>query len=325
MIDTVRLFFPHECHPDLHSDWDLTTHTSDKIRADGHPAQTVGFTYLHRPTRLRARGRDQMIEWVETSLSRLLFGHNGRLITSQKEIDQAMLRLSRLLKQVGTQRTALRYFTRVDLVWQFRGDPNAFIIAHRNCRHRSIRKDAGSFDHNSLFWKGSNMRVSMYDKAREQTGKPGDVVRVEVQLRGQRLKTALGDGEKVTGLDLDLCYQAYRQILLGFTPPALPLIGTVAELLALGERHHWTAHGVPAFDLWARGKSARQVSRVRQQMAALRPEVHEIDWEALLPARSLPPIVDVDLGDASEDDQMEPAPKTHQQAQPPMQAKGGRL
>jgi hypothetical protein len=205
-----------------------------------------------------------------------------------------MLRLSRLLKQIGTQLTALRYFTRVDLVWQFRGDPAAFIMAHRNCRHRSIRKEAGSFNNNSLFWQGAEMRVSMYDKVLEQTRKPGDVVRVEVQLRGTRLKNALGDGEKVPGLDLALCYSAYREILLGFAPATLPKIGSVAELLALAERHNWTADGVRAFDLWAHQKSARQVARVRQQMAALRPEIHQIDWAALLPSESLPPIVDTE-------------------------------
>ena len=293
MIDTVRLFFPHERLPDMPHDWDFISRHSDRVRPDGTISRRNGFTYEHRPTGLRATGDEHEIRWIEVSLPRLLFGHNGSLITSQEHIDQAMRALSGLLRQIGTQLTALRYFTRVDLVWQFSGDPAAFIAAHRSCKHRSIRKEAGSFNNNSLFWQGSDMRVSMYDKALEQTGQKGDVVRVEVQLRGKRLKRELRDDEysNVTGLDFYDCYQAYRRILLGFNPPSLPKIGSVAELLALAERHDWTADGVTPFDLWARGKSAKQITRVRKQMAALRPEVHDIDWEALLPVQPLPPVI----------------------------------
>lgn len=296
MIDTVRMFFPHERLPIIPHDWDFISHHSDKVRPDGTVSRREGFKYEHRSTGLRATGDENEIKWIEVSLPRLLFGHNGRLITSQKEIDLAMRMVSRLLKEIGVQQTALRYFTRVDLVWQFQGDPAAFIAAHRNCKHRSIRKEAGSFDNNSLFWQGSQMRVSMYDKVLEQTAKRGDVVRVEVQLRGKRLKSELSDDEysNVTGLSFHDCYQAYRRILLGFRPAGLPKVGTVAELLALADRHGWTANGVRAFDLWARGKSAKQISRVRQQMDALRPEVHQIDWNKLLPVNSPPPIVEAD-------------------------------
>ena len=293
MIDTVRLFCPHERLPDVPHDWDLTTYASSKVRSGGEVVERAGFTLEHRPTGLRAKGSGTTIEWVEASLPRLLYGHNGRLITCQHDIDRAMRMVSRLLKQVGEQLTALRYFTRVDLVWQFQGDPAAFMAAHRNCKHRSIRKEAGSFNHNSLWWHGSEMRVSMYDKVLEQTGKAGDVVRVEVQLRGKRLKKELAEDDgRVTSLDFDTCYRAYRRILLGFSPASLPKAGSMAQMLALAERHDWTANGVSAFDLWAREKSAKQISRVRKQMATLRPEVHQIDWEALLPVNSLPSVVE---------------------------------
>jgi hypothetical protein len=137
------------------------------------------------------------------------------------------------------------------------------------------------------------MRISLYDKTREQLGHNGNVVRVEVQLKGKLLKELLGNGERVTKLDIATCYQAYRSILLGFVPSPVAKVGTIAELLAIGERERWSSSGVPAFNIYTHNRSPRQVIRIRRDMAAYRPSVFNIDWTQLLPADGPPMPVEV--------------------------------
>jgi len=103
----------------------------------------------------------------------------------------------------------------------------------------------------------------------------------------------LGNGERVTRLDFNQCYAAYRSVLLGFVPSPIPKISSIAEFLAVAEREGWESGGVPAFDIYSRGLSSRQVRRLQHDMAACRPTVHRIDWSVLLPADGPPPVVEV--------------------------------
>lgn len=185
------------------------------------------------------------------------------------------------------------HFTRVDLVYQFRGDPAKFVLAHRHARHPRIRGKVHNYSDRSLVFKGSEMRITIYDKLREITGKNGDVTRVEIRLGGRRLKEELGAGELVTSLNFNTCYQAYRRILMGFQPVSIPEASGIAQLLAVSERERWTSNGVSAFDIYASGLCERQIRRLRSAMANLRPEVHSFDWSTLLPAEGPPPPVDI--------------------------------
>ena len=175
------------------------------------------------------------------------------------------------------------HFTRVDLVWQFRGDTADFILAHRNARHPRIHRGPTFFEQRSMAFKGSEMRMAFYDKRLQQFKKKGDVVRVEVQLKGAILMELLGNGNRVTKLDFTACYQAYRKVLMGFVPSPITKVASIGEFLAVGEREGWYANGIPAFDFYIRSHSARQVSRLRKEMAAYRPSVFNIDWSQLLP------------------------------------------
>ena len=145
-----------------------------------------------------------------------------------------------------------------------------------------------------MAFKGSEMRISMYDKTREQTKHNGDVVRVEVQLKGRVLKELLGGGERVTRLDFNTCYQAYRSILLGFDPSPIPDASNIARLLAIGELEHWHSNGISQFEIYTRDMSERNVRRLQHDMASFRPAVHQIDWSELLPADGPPPAVEVE-------------------------------
>ena len=143
-----------------------------------------------------------------------------------------------------------------------------------------------------MAFKGSEMRIAIYDKSLEQFKRNGDVVRVEVQLKGRMLKELLGGGDRVIKLDFDTCYRAYRGILLGFVPSPITKVSGIAEFLAIGEREGWSSNGIPAFELYTRGMCRRQVDRIRRGMAACRPELFKIDWSQLLPADGLSAVVE---------------------------------
>lgn len=296
MIDTVRMFFPHERRERVPPHWRLKIETRRFVSDDGQDIFVEKCVYTDRESGLRAEGDDHEIHYVEVSLPRLLHGTNAKLIKSQAEIDEALRRLRMKLNEIGIRQTADYWFSRVDLVWQFRVDPDAFICAHKNCRHKKIRKDQGHYTGQSLYWRGSELMIRMYDKTLEMTKKPGSIVRVEAQLRSRRLRKELAGGaEQVTRLDFGKCYQAYRSLMLGFCPAAMPKASRWVELLAIGQRADWQWDGVSMFDIWARGKSTKTLRRIQRELAAIRTEVHGIDWSVLLPADHLPPVVEIEV------------------------------
>jgi hypothetical protein len=298
MIDTIRMFFPHERRADVPDHWRLKTEIRKFVSADGQTGVVEKCVYYDKNTGLRAEGDEHEIKWIEVSLPRLLHGHNGKLIKSQAEIDKALWLLRRKLNEIGIRQSAECWFNRVDLVWQIRAEPGDFICAHKNCRHKKIRKEQGHYTGQSLYWKGSELLVRMYDKVLEMSKKPGSIVRVEAQLRGRTLKKQLSDGAgHVKHLNFEQCYQAYRNLMLGFCPAALPKASGLVDILAIAQQEGWESKGVSAFDIWARSKSTKQKRRVQRELAMRRIEIYKIDWSGLLPADRLPPAVEVEADD----------------------------
>jgi hypothetical protein len=295
MIDTVTIFKPQELvESDIPSSYRLTVFRQPHARGRPISGPTTSISYDDPDTGYHAYGEDGSIRYHRASLPRLLHGQNGNLIKDQVELDRALELLHAKSDEIGNLARSGYHFTRVDLVWQFRGDPARFILAHRHARHPRLRGDPVLYEARSLALEGSEMRIDIYDKTREQFKRNGDIVRVEVQLRGERLKEELGAGNRVTKLDFGDCYTAYRRIMLGFCPAAIPDVGTIGHFLAIGEREDWQAEGIPAFEIYTADLSDRQRRRLQKQMAAARPTVHQIDWAQLLPADGPPKPVDLD-------------------------------
>jgi hypothetical protein len=272
--------------------WDYTSRLKTAL---GCKEQIDTFDFDDPITGYHGHGDNGYLRYHRVSLSRLLHGDNGRLIKNQAELDGAIAKLLRMAKELGRPAIPTPHFTRVDLAWQFADDPARFVLAHRHCRHPRIHADAVCHGKRSLYFKGAEMRITMYDKIRERHHRDGDIVRVEVQLHGERLKEELGRGDRVTALNFDACYEAYRRTLLGFVPPAIPAVGNIAQFLAIGEQDGWQHEGVPAFDVYTAGMSERNMRRLRQDMARLIPSVHGIDWRQLLPADGPPAPVEIEL------------------------------
>ena len=293
MIDTVKIFSPSELLNSNDPTWKVSNYYCPVGDPDGISyISERSFVFADPKTGYRGFGERGEVRYHEASLPRLLHGHNGRLIKNQGEVDAALKLLQQKADEVCNASFLNHHYTRVDLVWQFRGDTADYILAHRNARHPRIRRGPSFYEPRSMAFKGSEMRIAIYDKVLEQSKLKGDVVRVEVQLRGGRLKEELGQGNRVVKLDFTACYEAYRRIMLGFVPSTIPKAGSIAEFLAIGEREGWESGGIPAFEIYTRGMCRRQVDRIRRDIAAFRPEHFKIDWSQLLPADGPPEVVE---------------------------------
>lgn len=143
------------------------------------------------------------------SLPRLKYPHNGYLLGSQAEIDEALQRADELVGQVAAAPESRR-FSRVDLVWKFRVPIQSFLQAHRTAQHPHIRAEPVLRKWTSLSWAGSKMKVRMYDKRKELTKLAGDILRVEFQLQHEKLSRELhASRDPLKKLDWTGCYAAY--------------------------------------------------------------------------------------------------------------------
>src|SRR5206468_1077338 len=108
------------------------------------------------------------VKSVRCSLPNILFGINSRLIKSQVEIDGSLTMVGQILSEISEPFQAIHNFTRVDLVWQFRIDPELAVLAHRHARHPRIRSNVCRYENQSIYWRGGRLRIRMYDKRLEQ-------------------------------------------------------------------------------------------------------------------------------------------------------------
>lgn len=288
MIDTVR-FIPTNCefqgaYP---KNWNMKQTTIPETRGpNGVIIPTRNYFQL-RETEAGVYVRIQpsmRIDCVQISLPRILFGNNGKLLKSQDEINAAMEAVDQKLRQIAEFHSTERLFTRIDLALHFVTDPDLFMRAHQTFRFPGIRSGPLIHQNESLFWSGKYLKVRMYDKTREQTRKQGEIIRLEFQLQGEKLrKTFNGNHTPVAALDFGQCYKIYRNFALNFAPSRLPKITTIGELLAIGEVAKWHYSGQSAFQIYTRELCSKRINQLRKEIAAKRVEHFEIDWPSLLP------------------------------------------
>lgn len=264
-----------------------------------HLHHKYGMLTIDEASGLRCSFQGTKITAVEVSLPRLLFGTNGKLIDSQKQIDDALKKADDLIAHIATPARPIRNFTRVDLVWHFRSiPPLRFFLAHQHCNFPEIKRKVTEFKINvsrnrfrttGIEWQGDKLRVKMYDKTqfKDENGNtfkfPSYIVRVEITLRGQKLRDKLSHGAGVTNLNLESCYRCYRAMLLKFHPEAVADLSSKEEILFLALRK-----GIPVFDLLSGTMSDKTLSRLRKKMSKRLLESYQIDWNKLLPAGRLP-------------------------------------
>lgn len=157
------------------------------------------------------------IEWVGCSLPRLLYGHNGRVLANQGELDEALAKFHAELNRIAYVTPVDRWQPwRVDLAWNFDLLARPLVSAHAGLRVPGILAGATLHpDVNGVSWRGwrSRFMVTLYDKAR-QMRVPGSILRPEISLRGKELRRRLtGDWRSFPEL-----WRVYRSIMASIPP-----------------------------------------------------------------------------------------------------------
>ena len=218
---------------------------------DGQPFQRYENYLKHSPLGIRLSIRAGTVVKVEVDLPKLLYGHNGRLLKTQAELDRAFVRLKLALQTICVEAAPghgyhpgdiegdlQTHFTRIDLVWQFDLAPAFVFGALRNAKHPEIHKAKGEWQDQTLVFPGTKLRIIIYDKAAKERAKCShDVLRFEVQLHGEKIDQhfAVAENNVLTRLPIDRAYAAYRSVLLGFGSGLVPKPdgeGTIEDFLA---------------------------------------------------------------------------------------------
>ena len=287
MIDTVRLRQPRYLRDSAsRRNWEIRTIRREVAYDDGLEDEYLqSYNGIHKKLGIRFFGsRDQIIT-VEASLPRVLFGHNGRLLLSQAEINAALRKLDRTLGKISQPPEDCMEFLRVDLVWHVPGSCAEFVLAHRDVRHPRVRKVTCVYDGESITWGGSALRLMIYDKAKRELGRPGDFVRVEAQIRGHMLTEFFDDHGHV--LDFGQCYRHLRKLVLQLEPPAGAHVTGIASLLAKCKQMQPLPNEVHPVEAYLLDLCPRRQRDLRRQIAGASVASRRINWPSLLP--EMPP------------------------------------
>ena len=240
--------------------------------------------------RIGINSTGDMIEMAEFSVPGILYGHNGRVIEDQEQIDAG---LSKIESELGKIARVTRYCdweaSRVDIAWNFDLDAQALILAHAALRIPSIRRGAALFD-NGVSWPSkigrAPLAVKLYDKAREKH-QSGSVLRGEIVLRGCQLRRKL---PKQTWQNWDALWCVYREIMASI--PTIPKVGNAKTWPdAVGRLPVEYRNQVLACFSHKPPRTRRDYRRRVETAAAQRPET--FSWENILPLEGPPTPVHV--------------------------------
>lgn len=287
MIDTVRFAFdgPVDWTKDvLDGPWREVATAQVRVVC-GDIEESSSRLFQHEPSGLRVGGGGAAATWCEVSLPRMIYGDNG-IVLKPEDCAASWGRLKALVATAapGSQ---FKRLTRIDLVHQFKADPREWIAMLRDIPHPKIRRKCKEWFDSGLTWPGSRVFINLYDKLLEKTGRlQGDIARLEFQIRGRDIPAGLWSA--ADGFNFSACYQAYRELCLGFVPRPLPAPTGLTQFLSWLDSSAVTIGGVRPLEVWLASKSRRSRYRIK---AAVRRSVcpeKRIRFAELLPADHYP-------------------------------------
>jgi hypothetical protein len=204
------------------------------------------------------------------------------------------------LGTIGGGRVVLEPETvaRLDSVWQFRESPVEMRHAMKNCTHPACRKKQAIYRGSGIAWTGENEVIRLYDKELEQTGRPGEVTRIEIEARGSRKlpqymekKRSFQAFSEQTLFDHWLRYRAELLRFEGIqSVPEYRGCESEFDLLALS---FVESEGM-AWEIYQRTRCGRQVKRMRAKMRQVRRRYRVLNLSELLPY-NIPEPVNVEV------------------------------
>lgn len=199
---------------------------------------------------LRIWGCGRGFNRIEANLPKLLFGHNGQVITTAEQLECSIQWLEYLVGLIMTpaglyagffpgRPTPIigNHFTRIDLAYQFPAEAGVF-LALSNASHPRIRSQHSLMKGQTVHLKGSFLEILAYEKVRQMrigSKVPNDVHRLEFRLKNRALSELyLGNGNEGYGkLTFDWCRDVMRKLACETqAPPLLGKVGKVCHFLA---------------------------------------------------------------------------------------------
>lgn len=314
----------------LRNDSSLWTNRSERT-FHSHSGTRHEKTRTHnRQSGFTAYVKDGTLINAKTSLPRLLYGSNGKLIKTPDELESARHAFLAQVRSLNPEANMddLK-IERLDLVLNLPLDPRVVLPLHRFAKHPMVNRETelyfnatpkkrwGKPPHtlselNTTRFHGSLTSIQLYDKVREILGgKSGDwpehslCTRVEIQLRGAKhIAQELGyrdrDYVRFDQLDFQTCYLAYRRILMEFegnggVPAFKP---NISSFLAILERYPetWEAlGGMSPLEWWrhATSPSWKRFREVRREVGYMMLELEQFRWADHLPEDRLPDLIEV--------------------------------
>lgn len=240
---------------------------------------------------VRCSALGECVETAECSLPRLLFGHNGHLITDQTQVDAALNRFSDLLKDIAEIPNVRACCpSRLDLAWNFDQPAKPLIHAHAPLRLPGIRRGATVFNEGEgLSWRNarSQLVIRLYDKARKMRVQGSSVLRAEVSFRSREIARRFEYGK---WWNFDEAYRVYRGVLS--TIPPIKLSGARGWQEALGLQPFEIRQQMLA-DLGHKPQRTLRAWRQRVEAAATG-RTEDFRWSVTLPLDGPPPPVHVE-------------------------------
>ena len=317
MIDTIRFTISARLRPQYNApdalpiDWRAT---ACGALASDRSSQRLKIHCDHLG--LRIFGCQSCFTSVEVSLPRIIWGHNGRLIKSDKEFGNALAWLQYLLGTIllpslpndgfipgFTARTTGCHYTRVDVVWQFPAC-DGVLAALRYARHAKIRSDPSVFKGRGVSLKGTFLEILAYDKVRQMhlmKAITHEVHRVEIRLRGKALDDVYryADGRGYTRLDYDWCQEMLRRVANETHAPLPPAGGSACIHQFIADLEAEYPHiGIVNRYILSQGLTRESARKFRNVVATRRrPPQGTREVADLFPADAWPPPVEIDLPD----------------------------
>ena len=259
MIDTISYIcdipFDPVCIEEIHNLFTVRKRSNDSKSKDGRTTDTKTWSWPLIGLRLWSK-YPKAITKIECELPKLLYGHNGKLICNQSDLDRALMRMDRLLyflshplEDQGAIVSDLPpvykgHICRADLVWQFDHPVQTIREVLQDAKHPRIHGKPDLYGNGNITFKGKNMRVNIYDKLKKRkkftvaTTAANSVCRIEFQIRSKQYVAERFNADSDMGLKeftFDEAYQVYRDLLLAFTKRGNSSSGgstTIASFLA---------------------------------------------------------------------------------------------
>jgi hypothetical protein len=262
----------------------------------GDPDEPVVKNYLslrHLASGLVISFKENGLAWVEVSLPRLLHGHNGALIKSQKELDKAFSKLDLTLREVALIESSSKIFTRMDLVWHFPSQDRRWLEILHWATHPFGK--IHDYTDSSIIWGANeNQKLRIYDKQLQLNRVKGHVMRAEIQLRYKQLiKHIPVVTNEVKSLDFGELYTIYRAILNEFIGPGDFPIGDKFSVFAYLETIGVKPGGRSIIEYFMLTKADSTKRTWRRKMTESRMQIYSFNWSSLLPASAPPFAFDV--------------------------------